>query len=44
VAGRLGYCGKDKRRAPLVGDEVRGCWDERTGVTFRLFEEALERS
>jgi len=27
VAARLGYCGLDSRRAPLVGDEIRGCWE-----------------
>ena len=27
VAGQLGYCGLDRRRAPLVGDEIRACWD-----------------
>jgi len=26
VAGRLGYCGKDRTRAVLTGDEVRDCW------------------
>lgn len=27
VAGTLGYCGLDRRRQPLVGDEIRPCWD-----------------
>jgi hypothetical protein len=27
VAGSLGYCGLDRRRQPLVGDEIRPCWD-----------------
>ena len=27
VAGSLGYCGLDRRRQPLVGDEIRACWD-----------------
>jgi hypothetical protein len=27
VAGQLGYCGLDSRRQPLIGDEVRGCWE-----------------
>ncbi|HVB28045.1 MAG TPA: hypothetical protein VNE21_09070 [Mycobacteriales bacterium] len=26
VAGKLGYCGLDVRRAPLRGDELRACW------------------
>ncbi len=27
VAAQLGYCGLDRRRQPLSGDEIRGCWD-----------------
>jgi hypothetical protein len=27
VAGTLGYCGLDRRRLPLHGDELRGCWE-----------------
>ncbi len=27
VAGRLGYCGLDRTRASLEGDEVRTCWE-----------------
>jgi hypothetical protein len=27
VAGQLGYCGLDKRRQPLTGEEIRGCWE-----------------
>jgi hypothetical protein len=26
VAGNLGFCGLDPRRAPLSGDEIRACW------------------
>ncbi|MFP5341875.1 MAG: hypothetical protein ACLGIJ_02960 [Candidatus Limnocylindria bacterium] len=26
VAGGLGYCANDRHRAPLVGDEIRACW------------------
>jgi hypothetical protein len=26
VAGRIGFCGLDRRREPLQGDEVRACW------------------
>lgn len=26
VAARVGFCGIDRSRAPLVGDEVRACW------------------
>ncbi|HEU0237253.1 MAG TPA: hypothetical protein VFR14_12510 [Candidatus Limnocylindrales bacterium] len=27
VAGTLGYCGLDRRRTPLAGDEIRACWE-----------------
>jgi hypothetical protein len=26
VATRVGFCGLDRRREPLQGDEVRACW------------------
>src|SRR4029453_13384577 len=26
VAARIGYCGLDRDRQPLAGDEIRGCW------------------
>src|SRR3954447_7572409 len=26
VAARVGFCGLDRRREPLQGDEVRACW------------------
>jgi hypothetical protein len=29
VAAYLGYCGLDRRRQPLIGDEIRACWDAR---------------
>ncbi|HET7472374.1 MAG TPA: hypothetical protein VFJ71_04535 [Candidatus Limnocylindrales bacterium] len=28
VAARLGFCGLDRRRQPLGGDEVRACWED----------------
>jgi hypothetical protein len=28
VAGRLGFCGLDRKREPLRGDEVRACWED----------------
>ena len=31
VAGSLGYCGLDRRRQPLVGDEIRACWEAAPG-------------
>ena len=33
VAGSLGYCGLDARRTPLVGNEIRACWEARSVVT-----------
>ena len=29
MAGSLGYCGLDRRRQPLAGDEIRECWEAR---------------
>ena len=28
VAARVGFCGLDRRRRPLQGDEVRACWED----------------
>lgn len=28
VAARVGFCGLDRRREPLRGDEVRACWED----------------
>jgi hypothetical protein len=30
VFGGLGYCGLDRRRTLLAGDDVRACWSART--------------
>jgi hypothetical protein len=30
VAGQLGYCGLDRQRRPLRGDEIRACWEAGT--------------
>lgn len=27
MAAQLGYCGLDRQRKPLRGDEIRGCWE-----------------
>ena len=27
MAGQLGYCGLDRQRTPLRGDEIRPCWE-----------------
>ena len=32
VAGSLGYCGLDRAREPLAGDEIRACWEAGPGV------------
>ena len=42
MAGQLGYCGIDRQRRPLRGDEIRSCWEAAppridvpaSGVTF----------
>jgi hypothetical protein len=28
VAANVGYCGLDRRRLPLRGDEIKPCWEE----------------
>jgi hypothetical protein len=28
IVASVGYCGLDRRRSPLRGDEVRACWDD----------------
>lgn len=33
MAGQLGYCGLDRRRLPLAGTELRGCWESGPGRT-----------
>lgn len=32
VAASLGFCGLDRTRQPLRGDEIRGCWEEAPAV------------
>ncbi len=27
MAAQLGYCGLDRQRQPLAGDEIRACWE-----------------
>jgi hypothetical protein len=27
VVAQLGYCGLDRQRSPLHGDEIRPCWE-----------------
>jgi hypothetical protein len=35
VAAQLGYCGLDRQRQPLNGDEIRGCWEAWPGDEAR---------
>jgi len=30
IAATLAYCGLDRRREPLAGDEIRACWESAT--------------
>jgi len=36
VAGQLGYCGLDRRRRPLNGDEIRPCWEAADAATINV--------
>jgi hypothetical protein len=27
IAAQIGYCGLDRHRRPLTGEEIRACWD-----------------
>ena len=29
VAANVGYCGLDRQRRPISGDEIRACWESR---------------
>jgi len=29
VAAKVGYCGLDRQRRPISGDEIRACWESR---------------
>jgi len=29
VVAQVGYCGMDRSRSPLDGDELRACWEAR---------------
>jgi hypothetical protein len=42
VAAQLGYCGLDRQRRPLAGDEIRACW-EATAVPAELPAAAMPR-
>jgi hypothetical protein len=32
VAGQSGYCGRDRGRSLIHGDEIRPCWEARVGL------------
>jgi hypothetical protein len=32
VAAQIGYCGQDRQRRPLRGDEIRACWESLDGL------------
>jgi hypothetical protein len=32
IAGGLGFCGLERRRRPMTGDEVKTCWRAPTAV------------
>ncbi len=40
MAGSLGYCGLDRRRQPLAGDEIRECWEAWPGGADPTFAAA----
>jgi hypothetical protein len=40
VAAQLGYCGLDRRRQPLRGDEIRGCWEGSAAAAAEAAAEA----
>ena len=33
MAVQFGYCGLDRRRLPLLGDEIRACWEPAEAAT-----------
>jgi hypothetical protein len=36
VAGQLGYCGLDRQRRPLRGDEIRPCWEAADAASINV--------
>jgi hypothetical protein len=42
VAAQVGYCGLDRRRLPLTGAELRGCWQ--AGPARNLDQAAADAS
>jgi hypothetical protein len=44
VVTRVGWCGLDRRRLPLRGDEMRGCWAGGDGVRAETAPATTSRS
>jgi len=40
VAGQSGYCGRDRGRSLLRGDEIRPCWETATALVATVALEA----
>ena len=36
MAGQLGYCGLDRQRHPLTGDEIRSCWEAADATSINV--------
>jgi hypothetical protein len=36
VAGQLGYCGLDRQRQPLTGEEIRPCWEAADATSINV--------
>jgi hypothetical protein len=42
IAGNLGFCGLDRGRTPLRGDEQRGCWEKATRMPVLASPDPLD--
>ncbi len=42
IAAQVGYCGRDRGRSALAGDEIRPCWEARIALTANLVAVAVE--
>lgn len=42
VAAQIGYCGLDRRRLPLRGDEMRACWEAATATPIMAAPEGVD--
>lgn len=40
MAGQSGYCGRDRGRSLLQGDEVRSCWEAPTALVATVAAES----